>query len=129
MNSGDKNMKNDLKTIEGEIPSFICDSGQELNFTVYDRNGDLLRLNGCIIKWTLTNIGQKDMPLIVKDNKEIGGIEIIGEGEFRVILDGEDTKDLLSNKYEQEPIIIQLNGKKVRPNFGYINIRRGSMYQ
>lgn len=118
-----------LKTVEGEIPSFICDSDQTFRFQVYDRNGELLRLDNSTIKWTLTNIGQKDIPLIIKDSGSIGGISITGIGEFTVTLNDEDTRDLISNKYEQEPIIIQQNGKKIRPDYGYINIRRGSMYQ
>lgn len=117
-----------LKTVDGEIPSFICDSDQTLSFQVYDREGELLRLEGCTIKWTLTSIGQKDIPLITKDNQQLGGIQVVGRGEFIVILDSEDTMDLISNKYEQEPIIIQASGKKIRPDYGYINIRRGSMY-
>ena len=50
---------------------FIGGGTQFINFTVYDRNEEPLDISLCEVKWTLCMVGQKDNPLIIKDNKSL----------------------------------------------------------
>lgn len=111
-----------------EDVTFIGGGDQTFGFTVYDKKGELLELDGCRIIWTLCNLEQKDYPIIKKDNQSIGGVTINGAGDFSVKLTSEDTFQLEDGKYEQEPVIIQPNGNTIRPVFGYVIIRKGSQY-
>lgn len=112
-----------------EDVTFIGGGNQTFNFTVYDKKGELLSLDGCEIIWTLCNLEQKDYPIIKKDNGGNGGITVDGVGSFSVKLDSEDTFSLEDGKYEQEPVIIQPNGNTIRPIYGYVIIRKGSQYR
>ena len=106
---------------------FIGGGTQILNFTVYDRFDEPLSLEGCEIKWTLCNIGQKESPILIKDNKLLGGI-VVNKSVFTVEITPNETINIYDGIYEQEPIIIQPNGKILRPNFGRIFIKKGSQY-
>lgn len=117
----------DAVKMEEEI-SFISGSTQTMIFNVLDRNGDPLELTGCEIKWTLSYMGQNSNPILIKDNKLKGGVIINGVGEFAVTLTPQDTTILETNKYEHEPIIIQPNGKILRPSYGVLIIRKGASY-
>lgn len=106
---------------------FIGGGTQFISFTVYDRFDEPLDLVNCEVKWTLCNVGQKESPIIIKDNKLLGGI-IVNQNVFTVELTPEETLYLYDGMYEQEPIIIQPNGKILRPNYGRIFIKKGSQY-
>lgn len=109
--------------------SFIGGGNQTFSFTVYDKKGELLSLDGCEVIWTLSHLEQKDYPIIIKDNNTNGGVTIEGIGNFSVKLNSEDTFSLEDGKYEQEPVIIQPNGNTIRPVYGYVIIRKGSQYR
>lgn len=115
----------DRNKMEQEI-SFIGGSTQYISFEVLDKNNEPLELTGSEIKWTLSYIGQNKNPILIKDNKSKGGITIVSKGVFKVELTPNDTKILETNKYEQEPTIIQPNGKVLKPAYGILNIRKGS---
>ena len=83
-------------------------------------------LNGSTITFTLSYIGQKQTPIIVKNTNN--GVRITGLNTFTVTLSSEDTKYLESSKYEQEVTIVQMGNRTLRPNYGYIDIRQGSIY-
>lgn len=117
----------DAVKMEDEI-SFIGGSTQTIVFNVLDRLGQPLDLTGCELKWTLSYMGQNANPIIVKDNKLKGGVTITGVGEFMITLNPQDTTILETNKYEHEPIIIQPNGRILRPSYGVLIIRKGASY-
>lgn len=117
-----------LKNEKLEELHFIGGGSQSLNFTVLDRFGDPLDLLGCQVKWTLCNIGEKENPLLIKDNGSVGGI-IVESNRFTVTLSPNETKYFYDGIYEQEPIIVQPNGKVLRPCYGHIYIKQGSIYQ
>lgn len=108
---------------------FISGGNEIFIFSTIDRNNEPLYIKNCEIKWTLCDIGCKDSPIIIKDNKLIGGIVFIDDSTCRVEIDDSDTVYLYDNKYEHELIIIQPNGKVLRPSYGYVTVRRGSSYQ
>lgn len=120
------NQYRDENKIEQEI-SFIGGSTQYISFEILDRNDSPVDLTGSEIRWTLSYIGQNGNPILIKDNKTKGGVAIVDKGIFTVELTPEDTKMLGSNKYEQEPTIIQPNGKVLKPAYGILNIKKGSM--
>lgn len=117
-----------LKNEKLEEVHFIGGGTQSLNFTIFDRFGEALDLTDCEIKWTLCNIGEKENPLLIKDNKTLGGIIVEGN-KFSVSLEASETKYFYDGIYEQEPIIVQPNGKVLRPCYGHIYIKQGSIYQ
>lgn len=108
--------------------AFIGGGDQILIFTLTDKFGEPLTLSDLTIKWTLCGIGQKDVPIVVKDNRSIGGVSIVGNNECRVDISNKDTALLYSSKYEHEIILIKQDGKVLRPSYGYIDIKRGSNY-
>lgn len=117
----------DRNRLEQDV-TFISGSDQTLIFEVLDRFGDPLDLTGSQIKWTLTYISQPLNPILIKDTGTKGGVKINSNGEFSVYLTPSDTQILETGKYEHEPIIIQANGKVLRPSYGILNIRKGSSY-
>lgn len=122
---GDVSTANKLE----EDVTFIGGGTQTFIFSVQDKNGEPLDISNAEVKWTLSNIGQKDSPILIKDNKKKGGVTLSKEiGEFSVEITAEDTIYLESSKYEQEPIIIQPNGKVIRPAYGILNIKKGAIY-
>lgn len=107
---------------------FTAGSTQEILFNIADKSGMPLVVLGSSIKWTLSAVGQLDAPIIKKDSSS-GGIEILPDGTgFVVQLSAEETSRLENGRYEHEPIIIQANGRVVRPAYGFIDIREGSKY-
>lgn len=117
-------MSNKLKLEDVE---FIGGGSQFFEYEVFDQKRLPLDLQTSEIKWTLCNMGQKESPILIKGNKSGGGITI-QKNVFTVELTPDDTLHLYDLKYEQEPIIIQPNGKVLRPNYGYFEIRKGSEY-
>lgn len=107
---------------------FIGGGDESFIFTIVDRYGDKLDLSTSEIKWTLTEIGQKEAPLVIKDNKSIGGVIVTELGVCRIDIQPSDTNSLYSSIYEHELIVIQPNGKVLRPSFGRITIKEGSRY-
>lgn len=118
----------DRNRLEQEV-TFIGGSTQTLVFEILDRFGDPLDLTGSEIKWTLSYVGQSSSPILIKDNKLKGGVQISSQGEFSISLSPSDTEILETGKYEHEPIIIQPNGKVLRPSYGILSIRKGCSYQ
>lgn len=107
---------------------FIGGGTEYFVFSVLDKNNEPLYIRNSEIKWTLCDIGNKENPIIVKDNVSIGGITFIDDSTCKVELGKEDTIYLYDNKYEHELVIIQTNGKILRPSYGYVTIRKGSEY-
>ena len=116
----------DENKLEQEV-SFIGGSTQYISFEILDRNDSPIDLTGAEIRWALSYIGQNANPILIKDNKSRGGITTTQKGVFTVELTPNDTKMLGSNKYEQEPTIIQANGKVLKPAYGILNIKKGAM--
>ena len=98
-----------------------------LEFELEMEDGRLVALRGSTITWTLSYIGQKDSPILVKSSTN-GGITITGVNTCKIHLTGEDTMHLDSCKYEHELTIVQADGRVLRPSYGYIEIRQGSIY-
>lgn len=119
----------DKHKLEEDV-TFIGGGTQTFIFSVQDKNGEPLDIRDAEVKWTLSNIGQKDTPILIKDNKKNGGVVVSTKvmGEFTVDITAEDTIYLESSKYEQEPIIIQPSGKVLRPAYGIVNIKKGVIY-
>ena len=107
---------------------FISSGNESFIFSILDRNNEPLYIRDCEIKWTLCDIGCKDSPIIIKDNSSNGGVTFIDDSTCKVEIDDSDTIYLYDNKYEHELIIIQANGKVLRPSYGYITVRKGSEY-
>lgn len=114
-----ENRLDDIWTIGGgDLP---------LEFEIEMEDGRLVALRGSTITWTLSYVGEKDTPIIIKSSTD-GGIEITEVNVCKVKLTGEDTLYLDSSKYEHELTIVQADGKVLRPVYGYIEIRQGSIY-
>lgn len=99
-----------------------------LQFEVRDSSGELFDLVGSRVIWTMCTIGDKENPLVKKDSENIGGITIQEKGLCVVEIEKEDTEMLHDIKVEHELIVEQLNGKVLRPCYGYIYIKQGSIY-
>lgn len=73
--------------------------GIPLIFTATDEKGEAIDLADCEITWNLCKYGQVDYSLIKKDNKSIGGITVLTNGQFKVDLMPSDTYSLRTGKY------------------------------
>lgn len=100
-----------------------------LQFEIKDINGEPFDLSTTKIIWTMSVIGDKESPVVVKNSNDIGGITIQDDGLCIVEINKEDTEMLKDMKMEHELIIEQLNGKVLRPCYGYIYIKQGSIYK
>ena len=99
-----------------------------LDFELTLEDGTPVVLTGGEVVWTLSVIGQKDIPEIIKSSKS-GGVAITGINTCTVNLTAEDTRYIGNTKYEHELHIIQSNGNELNPVYGYIDFRQGSIYR
>ena len=104
---------------------FIGGGDNPFEFEV-NENGSPVVLKGATITFTLSYVGQKDYPVIIKTMNS--GITVTGINTCIVKLSAEDTKYLESSIYEQELTIVQEDGRVLRPSYGYVHIRQGSVY-
>lgn len=100
---------------------FIAGSTQLLEFTVYDRSGELLDLNGTTITWYLSEIGNNDNPLVILTSPT--NITIPSDGTINIKINPIDTVNLTNGKYEHELSITQQNGRVMKPCYGFIRIK------
>ena len=110
--------QSDLKLPDKE---FIAGSTETLEFTIYDKNDELLDLRNSLVSWYLSNIGDNDNPLVVKTGTT--DIAIPSIGKISITLNPNDTVDLTTGKYEHELSITQPNGKVLKPCYGYLKIK------
>ena len=104
---------------------FIGGGDNPFEFEVVD-DGQPVALIGSDITFTLSHIGEKTSPIMIKT---VGnGITITGLNTCVVYISAEDTKYLGSSIYEQELTIVQSDGRTLRPSYGYVHIRQGSIY-
>lgn len=99
---------------------FIAGSTQTLEFTIYDRNDDLLDLRGASITWYLSEIGNNENPLIEKTGVDVS---VPSDGIISVKINPIDTVSLTNGKYEHEISVTQQNGRVLKPCYGYIKIK------
>lgn len=120
-------MSND--NLQLEQISIMGGATEVLQFEIKDINGLPFDLSTTKTIWTMSIIGDKENPVVVKDSGSIGGITIQENGLCIIEINKEDTEMLKDMKMEHELIIEQLNGKVLRPCYGYIYIKQGSIYK
>lgn len=120
-------MSND--NLQLEQLSIMGGATEVLKFEINDINGQPFDLSTTTIIWTMSIIGDKENPVVIKDSSSIGGITIQDNGLCIIEINKEDTEMLKDMKMEHELIIEQLNGKVLRPCYGYIYIKQGSIYK
>lgn len=116
-------------TLQLKQISIMGGATEVLQFKVEDINDQPFDLSTTKVVWTMCVIGDKDNPIVIKDSDSIGGITIQENGMCLVEINKEDTEMLKDMKIEHELIIEQLNGKVLRPCYGYIYIKQGSIYK
>lgn len=110
--------ESDLKLQEIE---FIAGSTQILEFTVYDRNDELLDLRGSTVTWYLSEIGNNDNPVVIKTGTT--DITTPSTGIINIKINPTDTVDLTNGKYEHELSVTQQNGRVLKPCYGFVRIK------
>lgn len=118
-----------IDNLQLEQISIMGGATEILQFEVQDINGDPFDLSATNVTWTMSIIGDKENPVVIKDSGDVGGIIIQNKGLCVVEINKEDTEMFKDMKMEHELIIEQLNGKVLRPCYGYIYIKQGSIYK
>lgn len=83
----------------------IAGSYYELVFKIYNENGSPVLLLNSPISWYLAPYGRPDESVIKLTSDDTTEIDITGDNEFTVYLRYDDTINLATGKYIQQPVV------------------------